>query len=201
MKSHIPVLVACAAVFLASPSHADDDWVVRVGAHVVDPTSDTGTLAGLKATTSNDAKPTFSVEYMITPHWGVDALAAVPFRHEVRLDGMKAATTKDLPPTLGVNYHFMPGAVVSPFIGAGINYTHFFDTRGEGVLNGASVHIQNSWGAAAHGGIDVKLTDRWLVTADLRWMDIRGTVHVNGANVGRATIDPIAYGLSVGYRF
>lgn len=182
--------------------HADDmNWVLRFGAHVVDPKSDNGRLAGMKASIDSNIRPTASIEYMATPNWGIDLLAAWPFRHDVRLDGVRAASTQQLPPTLGVNYHFLPDATISPFVGAGLNYTWFHNSRGVGPLQGTHVSIDNSWGAAAHAGVDMKLSERWLITADLRWIDIKSDVHVNGSKVGRATINPLVYGLSAGYRF
>jgi outer membrane protein len=155
----------------------------------------------MRATISSDTKPTASIEYMVTPAIGIDALAAIPFRHEVRLDGYKAANTKELPPVIGVNYHFMHDQQISPFLGVGVNFTRFFSTNGEGILSDDRVSIANSWGPAAHAGVDIELSPRWLVTADLRWIDIRGNVHVDSVNVGKAKVDPLAYGLSIGYRF
>lgn len=204
MKTPLLLLAtATLALAAAAPAHADENsnWVFRFGAHVVNPTSDNGHLAGMKASIDSDTKPTFSLEYMATPSWGVEVLAALPFKHEVKLDGQKAANTKQLPPVIGVNYHFLPEAKVSPFLGVGVNYTRFFDTHGTGLLQGAKVKIDSSWGAAAHAGVDVKLAPRWLLTADLRWIDIRSDVHVNGSNVGRAKVDPMVYGLSIGYQF
>lgn len=203
MKAALPLLIAATlATGTVSTAHADDNgWVIRFGAHVVDPQSDNGHLAGMKASIGSDTKPTGSIEYLLTPNWGIEALAALPFEHEVKLDGQRAARTKQLPPVLGVNYHFLPDAMVSPFVGAGVNYTDFFDTKGKGLLQGAHVKIDNSWGAAAHAGVDIKLSPRWLLTADLRWIDIEGDVHVNGADVGTAKVNPWVYGLSFGYRF
>jgi len=204
MKALLPALLASAlAAGIVPAAHAADTgpWVVHVGAHVVDPQSDNGQLAGMKASIDSDTKPTISVEYFFTPSWSVEALGALPFKHTIKLDGQKAATTKQLPPVIGVNYHFLPDAKVSPFVGAGFNYTRFFSTKGAGLLNGAHVKIDNSWGAAAHAGVDVQLAPRWLFTADLRWISIGGDVHVNGANVGKAKVDPWVYGVSFGYRF
>lgn len=203
MKAALPLLIAAAlATASVSTARADDgNWVVRFGAHVVDPASDNGHLAGMKASIGSSTRPTGSIEYLFTPNWGVEALAALPFEHEVKLDGRKAARTKQLPPVIGVNYHFLPDAQVSPFVGVGLNYTDFFDTKGRGLLQGAHVKIDDSWGAAAHAGVDVRLSPRWLLTADVRWIDIRGDVHVDGANVGTAKVDPWVYGLSFGYRF
>ncbi|HVC18377.1 MAG TPA: OmpW family outer membrane protein [Rhodanobacter sp.] len=203
MKPLLSVLIAAALAVgaVSNVRAADDTWVLRFGAHVVNPKSDNGQLAGMKASITSDTKPTVSVEYLLTPSWGLELLAAVPFKHDVRLDGVTAASTKQLPPTLGVNYHFMPDATVSPFIGAGINYTYFFSTKGQGPLQGTHVKIDNSWGAAAHAGIDVQLSPKWLLTADLRWISLSGDAHVNGVNVGTAKVDPLVYGLSFGYRF
>ena len=206
MKTLLPLSLAL-ALSLAPTVHATDtdsangNWVIRFGAHVVDPKNDNGRLAGMNATISSNARPTASIEYMLTPAVGVDALAAIPFRHEVRLDGSKAATTRQLPPTFGINYHFLAGQPISPFVGAGFNYTRFFSTRGEGILQGAHVKIDNSWGAAAHAGVDFQFSRAWMITADVRWISIHGNVHVNGVNVGKASVDPWVYGVSAGYRF
>ena len=194
-------VLACAIAVNSSAQDADTPWVLRFGAHIVDPTSNNGYLAGAKTSISSSTRPTFSIEYMLTPQWGFEALAALPFQHTLRLNGQRAATVKQLPPVLGVNYHFLAGAAVSPFLGLGVNYTHFYDVNGVGPLFGAHVAAKDSWGAAAHGGIDFRLSERWILTADVRWMDIRSKVHVDGAYVGTAKVDPLAYGLSVGRRF
>ena len=205
MKVLLPLVIAAALGAVAAPAaHADtnDNWVVRFGASAVDPKSNNGTLAGLRTSVSSSVRPSASLEYMITPNIGVDVLAAWPFQHDVKLSGLgKVGQTKQLPPTVGVNYHFMPDNNWSPFLGIGLNYTNFFDTKSAGALKGTSVSIANSWGVAAHAGIDVKLNPKWIVTADLRWIDIESDVKVNGANVGTAKINPLVYGLSLGYRF
>lgn len=203
MKCHPSVVaVTLLAAAFALPVQASDNvWVARVGAHVVNPQSNNGQLAGARASITSNTQPTFSLEYFLTPSWSVDLLAAVPFKHDVKLAGQRVASTSQLPPTLGVNYHFLPDARVSPFVGAGINYTRFFNTHGTGPLQGARVNIDSSWGAAAHAGVDVSLSEQWLFTADVRWMHIAGDVHVNGANVGQAKVNPFVYGLSFGYRF
>ena len=208
MKFSTPLIAAAvmAALFLstahaASDVSANDSWVVRFGATVVVPKSNNGSLAGMQANVSGDLKPSASLEYLLTQNWGVELLAAVPFQHNVRLDGTQAAKTHELPPTLGVNYHFMPRSVVSPFVGAGVNYTLFYDTKGIGPIEGTRVNIDNSWGVAAHAGFDYNFSPNWVFTADVRWIDISSNVHVNGSNVGQTTINPLVYGLSFGYRF
>jgi outer membrane protein len=201
----IPAALAVSFAIAASAAHAqsDDAWTLRFGVHDVSPTSGNGSLAGgtLKADLDDSVRPTASIEYRFTPNLGVDLLAAWPFEHTLKLNGAKAATLKQLPPTLGVNWHFMPGATVSPFVGVGVNFTKVFDEKPTGPLAGTDLSIGDSWGVAAHGGFDVALSPQWLITADVRWMDIDSSVRVNGTNVGTVHVDPWAYGISAGYRF
>jgi len=192
------LLAACAA-----SAQADDHWTIEAGAHQVDPRSDTGSLAGgaLITDVGSSLRPSAMLEYLVTPSIGIELLAAWPFRHEVKLNGQEAAQTKQLPPTLSVQYHFLPQAAVSPFVGAGINFTRFFDIEERGPLRGTDLDLGDSWGFAVHAGVDFRVSDRWLAGVDFRWIDIDTTARVNGAEVGTVHIDPLVYGAYVGYRF
>ncbi|QWT21681.1 outer membrane beta-barrel protein [Bacillus sp. NP157] len=197
------IVSLAAALVLAAPvaaQAADGPWTLHFGAHVVDPASTTGEIAGMRSSVSKGTRPTLSVEYRFAPGWTVEALAALPFQHEVRLAGSRAVSVKQLPPVLGVNYHFMEGARVSPFVGAGVNYTWFFDANGRNALQGTRVDVGNSWGAAGHAGVDIHLDERWTFTVDARYIDLDAKVKVNGARVGTVHVDPWVYGASFGYR-
>lgn len=193
--------LACLAAGGAAAQDVPDPWVLRIGVATVHPQSDAGRLAGLKAGVSDGTRPSIELEYLLTPHWGIEALGAAPFKHTVRLAGAGAVGVRQLPPVIGANYHFLPGTRFSPFLGLGLNYTHFYDARGQGPLQGAKVALDDTFGPAAHAGIDVQLWPRWQLTADLRWIDLGSRVKVDGAKVGTAKIDPLVYGLSIGYRF
>lgn len=200
----IKVLVLALVAGMAANAHADDsNWVVKVGVHNVAPKSDNGRLAGgtLKAEVGDDARPTFTLEYMATPNWGVEVLAALPFEHEVKLNGARAADVKELPPTVSVQYHFMPGQQFSPFVGVGLNYTRFFSIHETGPLAGTRLDLEDSWGPALHAGVDINFAPNWLFTVDARWVSIETDAKVNGAKVGKVKIDPLVYGVAVGYRF
>jgi outer membrane protein len=197
----LPLFAALAAV-AAAPAQADD-WLLKIGVHAVDPTSDNGRLAGgtLRADVGSDVRPSVTAEYFATPEWGVEVLASLPFEHEVKLNGAKAGTVKHLPPTVSLQYHFNPEGTVSPFVGVGLNYTYTFGEHTTGPLAGTRLELGNSFGAAAHAGIDFKLDQGWLISVDARWMDIDSKVRVNGADVGTVHIDPLVYGVAVGRRF
>lgn len=205
MKALLPFALAATLGALAAPTvHAEsnDSWVVRIGGAVVAPKSNNGTIAGARADVSSSTRPTIDLEYMFTPNWGVDVLGASPFLHDISLAGLgTVARTKQLPPTFGINYHFMPNAAWSPFLGAGVNYTNFFSTHATGALYGNSVSIANSWGPAVRAGFDLKISEKWLATVDVRWAYIESDVKVDNTKVGTAKIDPVVFGASIGYRF
>jgi len=198
--------IAIALALLAAPclhAEAADRWQFRIGAHLVNPTSDNGTLAGgaLSSDLGGDFKPTFSLEYYLTPHLGIDVLAALPFKHELKLNGVKAAEVKHLPPTVSLNWHFIPDGKFNPFVGVGLNYTRFFSIDEYGPLEGSRLTLDDSFGLAARVGVDIAINPRWAITLDARWMDIDTDVKVDGVRVGTVNIDPFAFGVAAAYRF
>ena len=203
-RTHRSLLALALACGLVSPAFAAEagSWSFSLGAHVVDPTSGNGSLAGgaLEADVGSDWKPTITAEYFFTPNLGLEVLAALPFEHDISLNGAKAGSTKHLPPTFTLQYHF-DGETVSPFIGAGVNYTLFFDQQTSGPLAGAELDLGNSWGLAAHAGVDFRLADNRAIRLDVRWMDIDTDVSVNGADVGTVKIDPLVYGVAYVWNF
>lgn len=199
----IRAMLATLALLGASSTALAHDFTLKVGAHQVSPRSDNGSLANgtLQADVSGDWRPTFSLEYFLGENWGVELLAATPFKHEVRLNGVRAAEVSHLPPTLSLKYHFNRNSRISPFVGVGLNYTAFFNVHESGPLAGTQLSLSKSWGAAAQAGVDFALNEKWLFAIDLRWMDIDTQARVNGVKVGTVNIDPLAYGIALGYRF
>ena len=55
---------------------------------------------------------------------------------DIELNGVNAGSTKHLPPTVSLQYHFRGNERVKPFIGAGLNYTIFFEEETRGPLAG-----------------------------------------------------------------
>lgn len=105
------------------------DWTLGVGIGHVKPKSNTGLLAGNPSSINASTRPILTAEYFVMDNVGIELLAAVPFRHTVTISGVGTATTKHLPPTVSLNYHFANDSAVTPFVGAGLNYTNFFSTK------------------------------------------------------------------------
>ncbi|MFZ5656112.1 MAG: OmpW/AlkL family protein [Pseudomonadota bacterium] len=191
--------LALAAAALPAFAQSKGDYTLGVGVHQVNPKSDNGALAGgsLPLDIGSSVRPTFTGEYFVADNLGVEVLAALPFDHDIDVEGVgKVGSTKQLPPTVSLQYHFNAGGKVSPLLGVGLNYTTFFKERTAGALAGATLELDDSWGAALHAGVDFKVGERGAIRVDARWMDIDSDVSVNGAAMGSAEIDPLAYGAS-----
>jgi outer membrane protein len=191
-------LAAAAALSFANGAAASD-WIFRAGGHYVDPKSDNHAIVNVDSSQSF----TFSATRFLTPNWGIELLAALPFEHDIKLNstGAKVAEVKHLPPTLSVQYHFLPDAKVRPYIGAGLNATIFFDEKTQGALAGSDLSLDTSFGFAAQAGLDFDISKDWFVGLDARWMDIDTDAKLSGTRLGQVSIDPFAIGLTIGHRF
>ncbi len=202
----LPALFAAGLAVAAAPAFAQSagDWTLGLGVHQVDPKSDNGTLAGgtLPLSVGSDAKPSLTFEYFIRDNLGIEVLAAWPFQHDISVKGVgRVGSTKHLPPTFSLQYHFNDKGVVSPLVGVGLNYTTFFSEDTRGALEGANLELGDSWGLAAHAGLDFRVSENAAVRVDVRWIDIDSSVRVDGARLGTANIDPLVYGAAYVMKF
>ena len=216
------------ALAIAAPSvqaHQAGDIIVRAGAVTVQTKENTsgvkgdrgildGANLGGKATLTNDTQIGLNFAYMLTDHFGLELLAATPFSHDVSIkntgavDG-KLGSLKHLPPTVSAVYYPLDSSsAFQPYVGAGINYTWFFD---ESVSSDAKARgfdgmkIKNSWGWAAQVGADYMLTDNLMLNAQIRYIDIDTTAYASHSTLGRAKVDvdvePLVYMVGLGYKF
>ena len=206
MKLLPPTLLAVAAACFALPAAAQSagDWTIGIGVHQVDPKSDNGVLANgtLPLSINSDAKPSLTFEYFVRENLGVEVLAAWPFQHDISVKGVgRVGSTKHLPPVVSLQYHFNTAGKVSPLVGLGVNYTTFFSEDTRGALAGADLELGDSWGLAAHAGVDFRLGNGGAIRIDARWIDIDSSVRLDGAGLGTANIDPWVYGAAYVHRF
>jgi len=209
MRKTAPLLLsslAAALALAAAPAMAQSkgDWTIGAGVHQVAPKSNNGALAGgtLKVDVDNDIKPTITGEYFIADNLGIEMLAALPFKHDINIAGLgRVGSTKHLPPVVSLQYHFNSKGKVSPFVGAGLNYTTFFSEETGGALAGSSLKLDDSWGLAAHAGVDFTVSDKGSLRVDVRWIDIDTGVKLDGEKIGTVNIDPLAYGVSYVFKF
>lgn len=211
------------AVALAAPfaqAHQAGDVIVRAGAITVDPHEDSGEVkaggvafAGSQATLNSDTQLGLNFAYMVTDNLGLELLAATPFSHDVGVKGVasgidgKLGSLKHLPPTLSVVYYPLEkSSAFQPYVGAGINYTWFFDTKlsssADQIFDG--LDVKDSWGLAAQVGMDYMLTDNVMFNAQVRYIDIdtTGTTYLGDTKVDvDIDVDPFVYMVGLGYKF
>lgn len=217
------------ALSIATPmaqAYQAGDIIVRAGAISVDPQESSSDIwvgalgtdvAGTKATLDSDTQLGLNFAYMLTNNIGIELLAATPFSHNVSVKGMpggfaglngKLGELKHLPPTLSVVYYPLDAAsAFQPYVGAGINYTWFFDTKlsSDAQDKGFSgLDMQESWGLSAQIGMDYMLTDNIMLNAQMRYIDIdtTGTTSFGGSKVKvDVDVDPMVYMVGLGYKF
>jgi len=219
MRTRAIALAAAMAMLtpVIGAAHEAGDFYMRFGFSNVNPEDDNGSL-NLAAVDPALGKPdievddawsfTFTGSYQMTDNWAVELLAAYPFEHDIKVDGLgKVGSTKHLPPTLSLQYHFLPAAKFQPYVGAGVNYTIFFDDEADGALEqlGGDLSIEDdSFGFAAQIGADWMLGERWFLNADLRYIaiDTEAKVKLGGETLkANVDINPWVYGLNVGFKF
>ena len=188
------------------------DWIARGGIGMVDPDGDGADVGGATLDVDEGYAATLTAAYMITDHIAVELLASTPFNHDIDLDGAgTVGETDQLPPTLSLQYHFGPFGRAQPYVGAGVNYTIFFNEDTKGALNGTTLNLDDSVGLAGQIGLDWHFGNNWLANIDVRYIKIEtdaelGGQDIGGPGVGRleiddVEIDPFVYSINIGYNF
>jgi len=97
--------------------------------------------------------------------------------------------------------HFETGSNFHPYIGAGVNYTHFFDEDTSGALDGLDLDLDDSWGLAGEIGLDYDLGNDWLISGQVWYIDIDTEAKLEGVGKFDVDIDPWVVMLGVGKKF
>nr|POR08832.1 hypothetical protein BOH68_03040 [Cobetia sp. MM1IDA2H-1] len=174
----------------------------RVGVAKVSPKSDNGRIdaIGADVDVDDDSAFAFTLGYRFTDTLGIELLAAQNFEHDISLNGQKAGSVDHLPPTLTLQYYPLGGrdSRIQPYIGAGVNYTHFSD---ETLDDGTKLEMDDSWGAAAQIGVDLVINEHWAANVAAWYLDIDSDVTVAGSVNDKVEIDPIVTMAGISYRF
>ncbi|MFN7958354.1 MAG: OmpW family outer membrane protein [Holophagaceae bacterium] len=193
------------AAALAAPSLRAEEgpWMIRLRAVALQPAnkSDAFSTVGADAVhVSNKTIPDLDFSYCFTKNFSAELVLTVPQEHDVTLNGAKLGTFKHLPPTLTAQWRFLPGAAFNPYVGAGLNLTLISDVK---LAGGALDLDKTSVGIAAQVGADIKLAPSWYLNVDVKYVQIKSDVKdkATGAKVTTVKVDPMLYGVGIGYRF
>lgn len=210
MKKLIITLVAvCLTLVVSISSFANSavyPWLVRarIISIIPDASSSTITPIGGKVTKiSTQVMPELDFSYFFSPHIAAELILATS-RHTVTATGTAIGRVPLghvwlLPPTLTLQYHILPKYKIDPYVGAGINYTFFYNAKPKTVT---SIKYSDNVGFALQAGADINLNPRWLINVDVKKIFLKTKVRTTGPAVRTtAHIDPLIVGVGVGYRF
>ncbi|KZN63670.1 OmpW/AlkL family protein [Pseudoalteromonas luteoviolacea] len=210
---------ALLSTLLVTAPLAQAQFSVNVGAIHVNPIDSASAInenRALGLSADSDTQLGITFDYQYNDNLVFELVAATPFSHTVEgqggLAGNDIAEIKHLPPTLLAQYHFFDAsAKFRPFIGAGLNYTVFFDEEASAALkqtlktDDVKVDLDNSFGLALQMGFNYEINDKWGLHVMVSKMDIDtdATVYANGvqALTSDVEIDPFVAMIGAKYKF
>ena len=217
MKSIYLTAAALVALAAADPAQAEQgDVLVRTRAIMVAPTEDSSgiepTFPSDEVSVSNSFAPELDFTYFVTDNIGLELILATT-KHDINgKNGLEPigelADTWVLPPTLTLQYHFMPKSNVRPYVGIGLNYTHFYSEDAsdglESAIGDTKVNLDDSFGYAVQAGVDFDIGKNLFLNLDVKYIDIdtEATLKTGSlTNKVDVSLDPIVVGIGVGMRF
>ena len=155
--------------------------------------------------------PEFDISYFFTDNIAAELILGVTPHDVMAVDtavgDLDLGDVTLLPPTLTLQYHFNPEGQVRPYLGAGVNYTIFFndDLPSGTILDG--IDYDPSFGLALQAGVDYAINERWFLNFDVKKVWINTDVTVDFTTALGATVDadvdinPWVIGVGAGYKF
>ena len=164
------------------------------------------------------------ITYMVTNNFGVELMLDTSSTHDVTgtgdLAGVKIGDVTVLPPSIIAVWHFMPSNNIRPYLGAGLNYTMFFNesttseftqvidavaTGGTGAVTSTGLSVDDAFGLVVQAGVNFDINKDWYVSLDAKYIDLdtTATVQANGADAVKVDFDvnPLVLGVGIGTSF
>lgn len=202
MKKHVIAVaalltLASGAALAQQAKQAEGPWMVRARAVYIDTTADTsGVATALDLNVSNKWIPEVDISYFFNKNIAAELILTWPQKMTLNAGNTAIGSFKALPPTLLLQYHF-DGLPVKPYVGAGINYTSFSSRS----LPAGVTMDNDSWGGALQLGMDIPLKDNMYLNLDLKKVWMGTDVYVGGVNSGSLKVNPLLWGVGLGWRF
>lgn len=206
----IVALAMIGSIPMSAMAQADGDspWLIRVRALwlVLDDSSSTITTIGGNAEVDDSTTVELDISYFLTDNVALELILAVS-QNDVNavntsVGNADLGDVSLLPPTLTLQYHLMPDGIIRPYIGAGINATHFFNEDSGDTATGIS--YDDSLGIAVQAGLDYGINDDWALNIDVKKLFLSTDVDVQALGTTVSTkvdLDPWLFGLGLARRF
>jgi hypothetical protein len=182
----------------AGPDAVDD--VARRDAADVRPKAEAGGISQLWALLSNQLR----MSRVSAPDWIRHITKSSPGRQDRVSDEPQLVLQRhrnDGAELLTVRYPLVEFGSVSAYAGAGLNRTVYFaeSNYGETFMTRGGRH--RAVGAAAELGAELHVSERLAVNAELRWIDLAADAGMLRSGDSLVSADPLALGISLGWRF
>lgn len=202
MLSVASVLTLASVCFAADNDNDFDRYGVRIrGIYIIPDQHIDGRLAPLGVQVQDAVAPELDLEYFITRNFSAELVLALS-KHDIMLDngGINAGSLWLLPPSLLVKYHPIPKAIVSPYVGFGMNVVMPFDERL--TVDGARVpfKVDATVGWAAQVGADIPISKHCFFNIDAKYYSTGMDMHIAGTRYD-LDINPFIIGTGIGFRF
>lgn len=198
----------------AAAGSESGNFLVRVQGTVLDPDSSANVfaagapLAGADAKVDTEVLPTLTLTYFLNKNLALELFCCFA---KLEAEGKGVLKGHDLgdfwvfPPALTLQYHFDQIGAFKPYLGAGVQYIHFFNEGRSGAtspLGGAKIDLDDAVGFTLQAGIDVSLGEGWYLNADIKKTWIETDATWRGTPIRASVdVDPWIYSLGLGYRF
>lgn len=202
-------LIGAASIAVSLPAYAGDGYQAgdvlmrgRLIAMVPDEDSSTS-VAGGKVGVGNDYMPELDFSYFFTPNIAAELILGTT-KHQLSgkgtLSGTDIGDVWIVPPTLTVQYHFMPDQTFKPYLGAGVNYSFFWNEKSGPAFNKLSMTGGVGW--ALQAGFDYNLGNNWSLNMDVKKIFLNVDASLgSGAVKADVDLDPWDFGIGIGYKF
>jgi outer membrane protein len=214
----ILMAVACAAAFAVPAAAMADEtgFAVQFGPTSLKPanksdgfTYGTAAVPADAISVSKKTIPEIDVLYGFTPNIVAEVVLTIPQSHDVMLlNSVNLGSFKELPPTFLAQWHFLPGEMLDPYVGAGVNLTMIWGTNIAvpanvgGVTGPTTLTLDStSIGFAYQAGLRVNLDKQMFLNVDYKHAAIGSDVKAGGAKVSHVNVDPNLIGVSFGLHF
>lgn len=176
------------------------NWQIRVRAIDVIPSDDATVNIGGELDIDNAVVPELDISYFFTKNIATELILATS-KHDVDYNSTTdLGSAWILPPTLTLQYHFTPDSAFSPYLGAGLNYSMFYNE--DAAAGFTNLEVEGGVGYALQAGFDYWINDNWGLNLDVKkiWLNVDAKLN-NGAIRADIDLDPVVVGAGVSYRF
>jgi len=219
----IALSLLCTNFTQAQQTDSDTDnfkkWQVRLrGVSVMPDESATISTIGGDISISDSFIPEVDFTYFFTKNIAAELILGTT-KHNVHTTGSDisaiggpSSTNVDLgsvyllPPTLTLQYHFYLSQKIKPYVGAGLNYTIFYNIKEGNTVK--DVKYDNAFGYAFQLGCDYMINDTYFINIDAKKIFLNTDVTVNASNLAsglsipaKVDINPLMLGFGIGMKF